>query len=298
MNLVNTKNYIHKRLDILIKKTEYIQQKLENYDLEKQQLFHHIQLNKDKIDTAYDILSPNSVKNNFVKEQIQEFQFKIDKINFEIEKNNQKLNLYKEEIKELQRNIQEIENVGTIETGEIETTLNPSESSSGEIQCIDISKNNAMPEKNQEEEIKIAKSALRDIIYKCENCSAFMNLDINRSKIEIDSIIEKLKYYIQETDTDNQPLKKTETNNSIMQSYEYDEDDITKVTSREREILILISNGMSNKEIANELNITERTVKNHITNLFKKINVCDRTQAAVYAIKNNIVLCENSYPHI
>jgi DNA-binding NarL/FixJ family response regulator len=83
-----------------------------------------------------------------------------------------------------------------------------------------------------------------------------------------------------------------------MQSYEYDEDDITKVTSREREILILISNGMSNKEIANELNITERTVKNHITNLFKKINVCDRTQAAVYAIKNNIVLCENSYPHI
>lgn len=298
MNLVNTKNYIHKRLDILIKKTEYIQQKLENYDLEKQQLFHHIQLNKDKIDTAYDILSPNSVKNNFVKEQIQEFESKIDKINSEIEKSNQKLNLYKEEIKELQRNIQEIENVGTIETGEIETTLNPFESSSSEIQCIDISKNNAMPEKNQEEEIKIAKSALRDIIYKCENCSAFMNLDINRSKIEIDSIIKKLKYYIQETDTDNQTLKNTETNNSIMQSYEYDEDDITKVTSREREILILISNGMSNKEIANELNITERTVKNHITNLFKKINVCDRTQAAVYAIKNNIVLCENSYPHI
>jgi len=43
-----------------------------------------------------------------------------------------------------------------------------------------------------------------------------------------------------------------------------------------------------NKEIANELNITERTVKNHIANLFKKINVYDRTQAAVYAIKNGI----------
>ena len=60
------------------------------------------------------------------------------------------------------------------------------------------------------------------------------------------------------------------------------------LTKREREILVLITKGKLNKEIANELNITERTVKNHIANLFKKINVYDRTQAAVYAIKNGI----------
>lgn len=60
------------------------------------------------------------------------------------------------------------------------------------------------------------------------------------------------------------------------------------LTKRETEILILIAKGMLNKEIANELNITERTVKNHISNIFKKINVYDRTQAAVYAIKNRI----------
>ena len=60
------------------------------------------------------------------------------------------------------------------------------------------------------------------------------------------------------------------------------------LTKREKEILILITKGMLNKEIANELNITERTVKNHISNLFKKINVYDRTQAAVYAIKSGI----------
>jgi len=60
------------------------------------------------------------------------------------------------------------------------------------------------------------------------------------------------------------------------------------LTRREKEILILITKGKLNKEIANELNITERTVKNHIANLFKKINVYDRTQAAVYAIKNGI----------
>lgn len=60
------------------------------------------------------------------------------------------------------------------------------------------------------------------------------------------------------------------------------------LTKRELEILKLIAKGLLNKEIANELNITERTVKNHISNIFKKINVYDRTQAAVYAIKNNI----------
>lgn len=60
------------------------------------------------------------------------------------------------------------------------------------------------------------------------------------------------------------------------------------LTRREREILVLITKGKLNKEIANELNITERTVKNHIANLFKKINVYDRTQAAVYAIKSGI----------
>ena len=46
---------------------------------------------------------------------------------------------------------------------------------------------------------------------------------------------------------------------------------------------------MHNKEIAAMLNISERTVKNHISNIFKKIDVSDRTQAAVFAIKNGIV---------
>ena len=44
-----------------------------------------------------------------------------------------------------------------------------------------------------------------------------------------------------------------------------------------------------NKEIASTLNISERTVKNHVSNIFKKIEVSDRTQAAVFAIKNGII---------
>ena len=44
-----------------------------------------------------------------------------------------------------------------------------------------------------------------------------------------------------------------------------------------------------NKEIASALHISERTVKNHISNIFKKIDVSDRTQAAVFAIKNDLI---------
>ncbi|MCR5585560.1 MAG: response regulator transcription factor [Lachnospiraceae bacterium] len=62
-----------------------------------------------------------------------------------------------------------------------------------------------------------------------------------------------------------------------------------KFTKREEEILILIASGYSNKEIGDKLFISEKTVKNHITGIFDKINVKDRTQAALYAIKNNLV---------
>ena len=63
----------------------------------------------------------------------------------------------------------------------------------------------------------------------------------------------------------------------------------TTLTKGETQILCMISAGYLNKEIGSELNISERTVKNHVSNLFKKIGVSDRTQAAVYAIKNNLV---------
>ena len=59
--------------------------------------------------------------------------------------------------------------------------------------------------------------------------------------------------------------------------------------SRYVEVLKLIASGMFNKEIASTLCISERTVKNHVSNIFKKIEVSDRTQAAVFAIKNNLV---------
>lgn len=60
------------------------------------------------------------------------------------------------------------------------------------------------------------------------------------------------------------------------------------LTEREIEVLKLVAEGMLNKEIAKALYISEKTVKNHISNIFRKLNVSDRTQAAIYAFKHNI----------
>ncbi len=77
--------------------------------------------------------------------------------------------------------------------------------------------------------------------------------------------------------------------NNRLVNRDIDKDKIDSLTNRELEVLIQVANGMSNKEIATNLNISERTVKNHISNIFKKIDVSDRTQAAVFAIRNNII---------
>lgn len=65
---------------------------------------------------------------------------------------------------------------------------------------------------------------------------------------------------------------------------------VESLTKRELEVLKLVACGMYNKEIAQKLNISERTVKNHVSSIFKKIEVMDRTQAAVFAIKNNLII--------
>lgn len=79
------------------------------------------------------------------------------------------------------------------------------------------------------------------------------------------------------------------TLNNQLVNRDTDKDKISSLTNRELEVLIQVANGMFNKEISTNLNISERTVKNHISNIFKKIDVSDRTQAAVFAIKNNII---------
>lgn len=76
--------------------------------------------------------------------------------------------------------------------------------------------------------------------------------------------------------------------NESMEDYALDKEKIECLTKRELDVLRLISEGCSNKKISDEFTISERTVKNHISHIFRKIDVEDRTQAAVFAIRNKI----------
>ena len=93
---------------------------------------------------------------------------------------------------------------------------------------------------------------------------------------------------IMEGETYIQPSLIPALNNRLI-SRDSDKDKIDSLTKREYEILVQVAKGKGNKEIAQSLDICERTVKNHVFKIFKKIGVTDRTQAAVFAIKNNII---------
>lgn len=64
------------------------------------------------------------------------------------------------------------------------------------------------------------------------------------------------------------------------------------LTYREYEVLQGVCRGLSNQELAKSLFLSEKTVKNHLTNIFRKISVNDRTQAVLYAIKHKLVILE------
>src|SRR5213593_5152705 len=61
------------------------------------------------------------------------------------------------------------------------------------------------------------------------------------------------------------------------------------LTKREREILALVAEGLSNREIADRLVLSPETVKSHVAAILEKLNVSDRTQAAIYAVRNGLV---------
>lgn len=65
--------------------------------------------------------------------------------------------------------------------------------------------------------------------------------------------------------------------------------DLTELSMRETEVLKLIAEGLANKQISARLSLSEKTVKNHISRIFSKLNITARTQAAIHAIRTGIV---------
>jgi DNA-binding NarL/FixJ family response regulator len=61
------------------------------------------------------------------------------------------------------------------------------------------------------------------------------------------------------------------------------------LTARELEIIRLLAGGMANKQIAYHLKISEKTVRNHISNIYEKLHISDRSQAVLYAVRRGLV---------
>ena len=64
---------------------------------------------------------------------------------------------------------------------------------------------------------------------------------------------------------------------------------LKELTKREMEVLRLIADGLSNRELAETLTISEKTVKKHVSSILSKLNLADRTQAAIYAHKHGLI---------
>lgn len=101
--------------------------------------------------------------------------------------------------------------------------------------------------------------------------------------IEPDDLVESIRAIMRGENTLH-----PEATNSLEQGLREEEQlphILNPLTPREQDVLAELTKGKSNREIASSLFVTEKTVKTHISNIFNKLNVQDRTQAALYAVK-------------
>ena len=180
-----------------------------------------------------------------------------------------------------------------LETGDGEECLKLLEKNDPDVLLLDIN----MPKKNGIEvltEIRKSGSDLKVLMLTVHNEVEYL---IKAIDIGVDGYIlkdsesaelKKAIFSIVEGEKYIQPSLIPALNAKLINKDE-DKDKIEQLTKREMEVLAKVAKGMFNREIAVSLNISERTVKNHISNIFKKIQVSDRTQAAVFAIRNDII---------
>jgi len=122
--------------------------------------------------------------------------------------------------------------------------------------------------------------------------AAYCVKDIHPQKlVQIVRAVSQGKYVVSETELDLPGLQRWLTEHTILSSRAYSDpgEPFEPLSGREMEVLECVTRGMSNKEIAKSLDISHQTVKNHVTAILRKLNVDDRTQAAVYALRRGWV---------
>lgn len=154
-----------------------------------------------------------------------------------------------------------------------------------------------MPKKNGLEVLKSLKSRrskLKVLVLTVHNETEYLmkavDIGVNGYVLK-DSESEELKkaiFTVADGETYIQPSLIPALNAKMIETNK-DAEKIKSLTKRELDVLKLLAVGMFNKEVGKRLEISERTVKNHVSNIFKKLGVTDRTQAAVFAIRNNLV---------
>ena len=174
------------------------------------------------------------------------------------------------------------------------------------VECLDLLKTNHpdvllldinMPKKNGLEVLRVLKdrkSKVKVLVLTVHNETEYLmkavdiGIDGYVLKDSESSELKKAIFAIVDGETYIQPSLIPALNSKMIEK-DKDGAKIDLLTRRELEVLKLLAVGMYNKEVAEKLDISERTVKNHVSNIFKKIEVTDRTQAAVFAIRNNLV---------
>ena len=114
----------------------------------------------------------------------------MNHINKQIEKKEIIWNQYTDEVNTIHKCMDELESVKK-KSVEIKEEANSEQNIKKEIDCINISK-----EDEKGEFVKIDIKQLKNIIYKCENCNAFVLIDANRSKLELETVIEQMKDWV------------------------------------------------------------------------------------------------------
>src|SRR5699024_2198068 len=101
--------------------------------------------------------------------------------------------------------------------------------------------------------------------------------------VEPEKLIKTIKKVMSEEKVINQQAE------SVMESVSNKPHYTNKLSKRESEVLTEMAKGKTNKEIAETLFVSEKTVKTHVSHIFAKLQVSDRTQAAIYAMQNNLI---------